>query len=130
MSQRTSAERVTNNTPNTLDSSSSSAGVKVRDKLSNCLTEIKFHITLSGLKKSLLEQEEACNVDIFTKGERMASRCIQKTIFLTARLIVIQWKTNLLKFCITLSMHYNYFSFSFYVEKLIRLQEGDPSLFV
>lgn len=51
------------------------AGINVKDKLSDYLTEIKFHIAPSHLKK-LPEQDKACTVDTFTMGKKMTPQYV------------------------------------------------------
>lgn len=61
MGQHSFTGKCNNNTPNTLHSPSLSlsAGMSVKDKLSDYLTEIKFHTAPSSIKK-LPEQDLHC----------------------------------------------------------------------
>lgn len=52
------------------------AGMSVKDKLSDYLTEIKFHTAPSSLKK-LPQQDKACTVDTFTMGKLLHYICIR-----------------------------------------------------
>jgi len=54
----------------------------VKDKLSDYLTEIKFHAAPSSLKK-LLKQDKAFNVDTFTKGREITPEYLLKANFLS-----------------------------------------------